>query len=248
MTYNPNLGRWLQVDPTGFDGGDANLYRMEGNNPTNEVDPSGLLGKVTTIKFTFYGFSEEQQKELMDITVKAVEKLEKALAMLTDHWDELEDLATVKSVPRPFLDKTYQTLKGKIRDVSAIGAPVGCGCVHNREVIVRQQYIDKIKSIISQINKGDHIGFKQVGKSGVERAAYITYFFYPHGKKIRITPLFWDLVDSRKLSDIIRELGRREGFDQTNTQNPLYDVQVWEDTIEYLARKYDELMAKKNKP
>lgn len=42
MTYTPSLGRWLELDPIGFDAGDANLYRFVGNNPTNAVDPSGL--------------------------------------------------------------------------------------------------------------------------------------------------------------------------------------------------------------
>src|SRR5258708_21796374 len=36
------IGRWLQQDPTYFLAGDANLYRLVGNNPTNKTDPSGL--------------------------------------------------------------------------------------------------------------------------------------------------------------------------------------------------------------
>lgn len=36
------LGRWLQTDPIGFRGGDANTYRMEGNSPESSVDPTGL--------------------------------------------------------------------------------------------------------------------------------------------------------------------------------------------------------------
>lgn len=42
MTYSPNLGRWLQNDPIGFEAGDPNLYRFEGNGPANETDPTGL--------------------------------------------------------------------------------------------------------------------------------------------------------------------------------------------------------------
>lgn len=42
MTYSPNLGRWLQVDPLSFEAGDTNLYRTEGDNPANLTDPSGL--------------------------------------------------------------------------------------------------------------------------------------------------------------------------------------------------------------
>jgi RHS repeat-associated protein len=41
--YHPGLGRFLQIDPIGFGGGDANLYRYVGNNPVNRSDPSGLM-------------------------------------------------------------------------------------------------------------------------------------------------------------------------------------------------------------
>ncbi len=40
--YSPMLGRWLQQDPIGFGGGDINLYRFVGDNPTNGIDPIGL--------------------------------------------------------------------------------------------------------------------------------------------------------------------------------------------------------------
>ncbi len=43
--YDPSVGRWLSEDPIEFDGGDANLMRYVGNNPTNATDPSGLEAK-----------------------------------------------------------------------------------------------------------------------------------------------------------------------------------------------------------
>jgi RHS repeat-associated protein len=40
--YYPALGRFLQSDPTGFDAGDANLFRYCGGDPVNGSDPFGL--------------------------------------------------------------------------------------------------------------------------------------------------------------------------------------------------------------
>jgi RHS repeat-associated protein len=43
--YSPTLGRFVQVDPIGFGGGDVNLYRYEGNDPTDSLDPTGEAKK-----------------------------------------------------------------------------------------------------------------------------------------------------------------------------------------------------------
>jgi len=45
------LGRFLQSDPIGFGGGDANLYRYCDGDPVNGSDPLGLLASET---FVFY--------------------------------------------------------------------------------------------------------------------------------------------------------------------------------------------------
>jgi RHS repeat-associated protein len=47
--YDPNLGKWISMDPMGFAAGDANLYRYVGNAPTNATDPSGLKHAWNTI-------------------------------------------------------------------------------------------------------------------------------------------------------------------------------------------------------
>ena len=40
--YDPAVGRFVSEDPSGFKGGDANLFGYVGNDPLNRVDPSGL--------------------------------------------------------------------------------------------------------------------------------------------------------------------------------------------------------------
>jgi RHS repeat-associated protein len=40
--YQPYTGRFISQDPSGFAGGDTNLYRYVGNAPTTATDPTGL--------------------------------------------------------------------------------------------------------------------------------------------------------------------------------------------------------------
>jgi RHS repeat-associated protein len=40
--YHPDLGRFLQIDPTGFDAGDMNLFRYCNDGPIDGSDPTGL--------------------------------------------------------------------------------------------------------------------------------------------------------------------------------------------------------------
>ena len=44
--YQPQLGRFLQTDPTGFDAGDMNLFRYCGDDPVDRSDPTGLEYQV----------------------------------------------------------------------------------------------------------------------------------------------------------------------------------------------------------
>src|SRR6266487_2832321 len=41
--YSPDIGRFLQTDPIGFNGDASNLYRYCGNNPLKRSDPSGQI-------------------------------------------------------------------------------------------------------------------------------------------------------------------------------------------------------------
>ena len=59
--YDPNLGRFLQTDPVGYDAGDMNLYRYCGNNPLNSKDPLGRCDD-RTIQELINAFIRAMQK------------------------------------------------------------------------------------------------------------------------------------------------------------------------------------------
>ena len=54
--YEPNTGRFLQIDPIGYDGG-SNLYAYVKNNPSNYIDPEGELVITTGTLLTIGAIS-----------------------------------------------------------------------------------------------------------------------------------------------------------------------------------------------
>jgi RHS repeat-associated protein len=91
--YDPNAGRFLSEDPTGFNGGDYNLYAYVLNSPTELVDPLGLghmpggpkhppLG----VPFRCNGGPNRTQGDSCDVIMA---KMAFIAAMMADHalWD-----------------------------------------------------------------------------------------------------------------------------------------------------------------
>lgn len=83
--YSPTQGRFVTMDPIGFQAGDVNLYRFVGNDPTNMVDPSGLegspasgyyasTGEKLAAEFEFGAGKALKAKELADLALTTTQK------------------------------------------------------------------------------------------------------------------------------------------------------------------------------
>jgi RHS repeat-associated protein len=83
--YQPDLGRFLQTDPTGFDAGDMNLFRYCGDDPVDGSDPLGLY-KIDPRGLTSQQFeeAEEAQKATANLVASAAARVDQALVAGAD--------------------------------------------------------------------------------------------------------------------------------------------------------------------
>ncbi|MEN3370478.1 MAG: hypothetical protein V7609_2621 [Verrucomicrobiota bacterium] len=94
--YHPQLGRFLQTDPTGFDAGDMNLFRYCGDDPVDHTDPMGLY------KIIEKGLTPDQIKQLEEGQKTAADKLEKGASAVENGLKAGEDSNEFKAVKKDF--------------------------------------------------------------------------------------------------------------------------------------------------
>lgn len=179
----------------------------------------------------------------------AVEKLEKALVMLEEHWDELKDLSTFTPLDgKPFISTRYQML------AKVYSFPYGAWGVSGVSKITgRDEYIKLIKQVLNPLRNVDHCtNFKPDrspptpnGQKAYIRTLPLYIIQEIPGSTIHITNLFFTRPRSEQIDAIAHELARRIGFLEENTRNLFKDVYEWDNTIDFLVNKYDELMSKK---
>ena len=97
--YSAALGRWVETDPLGLGAGDGNLYRMEGDAPTCNVDPSGL--EPPTEENNPFGPPTQAEWDSLQATLKPLFDARKAARLYLPRTSQYLPPAPG---PNPYLD------------------------------------------------------------------------------------------------------------------------------------------------
>lgn len=247
--YSPTLGRWIQNDPIEFTAGDPNLYRMEGNDPTGMVDPSGLCGddgkpnESIPAKLDFSGpFTPTEEDILKCRLASALKKLTLAHTLLTTKWPELKDKyledSVIPGAQNTFLSPTYKKLN---KPALQRYRPFSDDTLGGVGVTVRNEYALNIKRMLNEMNDVKcTIALKRVTKAneapGTEGGeAYVpparlnplVPYFDVTTSTIHIRDAFFDRIERRQIDIMMRELARRQGYYETGTGRVHYDADEW---------------------
>jgi len=84
--YSPDIGRFLQADPDGFNGDSTNLYRYSGNNPLKWSDPSGLGTGTNPTYWDGRGYSPLEESERVIVTGEFLD--------FNNYYNDNDNLAT----------------------------------------------------------------------------------------------------------------------------------------------------------
>jgi len=84
--YHPSIGRFISVDPLGFDSGDINLYVYAKNNPVILIDPFGLSAGSNRFFYKSGNWKRNadisgQLGQVVWITVKNINVLETTISI-----------------------------------------------------------------------------------------------------------------------------------------------------------------------
>ena len=126
--YLPNLGRFMQSDPIGFDAGDMNLFRYCGNDPVDRSDPDGLLAVDWTWSKRMYeqGNAQDSFNDILQKYLAYPAGVGEGSATVTGQQmgsqltqQKPSESRSISADPLRFRIRHDKTVKGRYRDEMA---------------------------------------------------------------------------------------------------------------------------------
>ncbi len=140
--YDPSLGRFTSLDPTGFASNDQNLYRFAENDPLSHADPKGLepWNTLTAVSATLTALEGIADRGIVEGTISrgeangaynsALRKAADAAEAMTQSLDDLAE--NIEFAKRHFpaeqvdaLVQRYESTIQKIQELADRGQRVG---------------------------------------------------------------------------------------------------------------------------
>jgi hypothetical protein len=248
--------RFLQNDPIGFKGGDPNLYRHEGDDPRNSLDPSGLekvkISNDFPAQLDFADcFTDEQKKEILASFRDAAEKINNAYIALKDQWDDITAILTTRKpegATKPMPPAWFVFLSGQ----EMVGGSPGTGGASWTRRNNRDFALSRFNRVLGELKNKDTVIPIACGTGNVEsgRNAYVVFWHLGFTKipanTINVTDRFYGRGKGAQCNDIAHELGRRALwlYDE-NTGAMWDDVYEWDHLVDSLSRLHDQINAAK---
>ena len=173
--YDPNLGRFVSEDPSGFAGGDANLSRYVGNHPTMATDPSGMEEEERFSMAWAVRFAIGMEAALLKAQVQGARE-DLHFAQESNHNLALQTLDMTEEPRRAELDKRAALTFVEFAQGDSRGAnPAGLSLLDGTFALAEQTL-----DITSLSAKGDTSGaIKSAGGFGVGVASESTFVGCP---------------------------------------------------------------------
>ena len=116
--YDPTVGRWLSLDPIGFEGNDTNLYRYVGNEPITSIDYWGLAKRNLKDIHAEVVFEPKSvyTLEMAWLADQAFERIKNAYEILLDN-EKFVSCCIKKYYSMTSVDKAYRYLVEQIYNI-----------------------------------------------------------------------------------------------------------------------------------
>jgi RHS repeat-associated protein len=222
--YSATLGRFIQLDPIGFQAGDNNLYRFLKNGPTGKVDPSGLCPESSdSLASPKVSGGNTNQRTIVARSFSSTTKhLDNAIQLFQTDWPDYlrknPEGVLLTPILRSQTEREYWL--GKLREARSL-------LTNNRNPIA----VD-----ISPQARGRHGANDSPAEVNCWQIAGYRWW----SQRITVKPPFFDNRSSDKTRQdvIIHEVGRLVGI-ADGERGPRDDINTWDTIIRQANSYYD---------